>query len=273
MYLKKIKSTVIVSILITALNAEKLNVRNNTDVSVIVTVRAKENKNDASPSLTVSHEIQSVVIQPNEEITVILDEKKFNNSIFSVQGTTMAAPPVVSRISNECSFSGYRNDAVFTQEGVTLICSVTQEEVDYSALNQPDKILFDLALQACKKAYAPYSNFYDGAALETMQGNTFKGCSIENTSYGATNCAERTAIFSAIAHEGAEMKIKTVVILRKNKAEEIIDRHICGICCQVINEFSTRETSVIYIFKDKITIKPFKNIFPEAFTQATISNH
>ncbi len=130
MALKEVKVAVLVSILFSALYAGELNVKNNTAVSVIVTVRAKENKDDGYPSLTISHEVQSIIVQPNKEITVVLDEKKFNNAVFSVQGTTVTAPPVVPIISNECVFGGGKNSAVFTQEGAALICGVAQEEPD-----------------------------------------------------------------------------------------------------------------------------------------------
>jgi cytidine deaminase len=55
------------------------------------------------------------------------------------------------------------------------------------------------AKKAMENAYAPYSNFKVGAALLTADGNIYMGCNIENSSYGATNCAERTAIFKAVS--------------------------------------------------------------------------
>jgi cytidine deaminase len=61
----------------------------------------------------------------------------------------------------------------------------------------PNKLIF-VAKKAMERAYAPYSNYKVGAALVCDDGTVFKGCNIENASYGLTNCAERSAIFSAI---------------------------------------------------------------------------
>ena len=63
-------------------------------------------------------------------------------------------------------------------------------------------MLIEKAVEVRKFAYAPYSNYNVGAALLCKNGNIYKGCNIENTSYSVTNCAERTAIFSAIANGG-----------------------------------------------------------------------
>ena len=62
--------------------------------------------------------------------------------------------------------------------------------------------LLRAARQAMKNAYAPFSNFKVGAAILTSKGEIFVGCNVENSSYGMTNCAERTAIFSAVAKCG-----------------------------------------------------------------------
>lgn len=67
-----------------------------------------------------------------------------------------------------------------------------------TAVVVPD-VLLDLARQAREKAYAPYSRFLVGAALQTRDGRHFSGCNVENASYGLCNCAERTALFSAVA--------------------------------------------------------------------------
>ena len=87
------------------------------------------------------------------------------------------------------------------------------------------------ARRARDAAYARYSNFKVGAAVLTEQGNIFSGCNIENASFGATMCAERVAIFSAVA--AGETRIKAVAVIAD------LDKPIapCGLCRQVIAEF------------------------------------
>ncbi len=88
-----------------------------------------------------------------------------------------------------------------------------------------------IARQAAKAAYAPYSKFPVGAAILTKSGAIFPGCNVENASFGLCNCAERTAIFSAIA--AGEREISAVVVYTPTATPT----SPCGACRQVINEF------------------------------------
>lgn len=87
------------------------------------------------------------------------------------------------------------------------------------------------ARAAARQAYAPYSRFRVGAAILTDSGKVFAGCNIENASYGLCNCAERTAIFSAVA--AGERALRCVVVYTPTKTVTTP----CGACRQVINEF------------------------------------
>jgi cytidine deaminase len=89
------------------------------------------------------------------------------------------------------------------------------------------------ARKAMKNAYAPFSNFKVGAAILTAKGDIFVGCNVENSSYGMTNCAERTAIFSAIAAKGPGLEILAVAITNARG----VPCSPCGACRQVIYEF------------------------------------
>lgn len=91
--------------------------------------------------------------------------------------------------------------------------------------------LVKLAKEAKERAYVPYSNFKVGAAILTDTGNVYTGINIENASFGATNCAERTAVFTAVAQ--GERRIKAVAIA--SDSDDYI--YPCGICRQVLSEF------------------------------------
>jgi cytidine deaminase len=84
-----------------------------------------------------------------------------------------------------------------------------------------------------KNAYVPFSNFRVGAAILTSKGKVFVGCNVENSSYGMTNCAERTAIFSAVAADGPELEIRAVAVVNGQG----VPCSPCGACRQVIYEF------------------------------------
>jgi len=95
------------------------------------------------------------------------------------------------------------------------------------------KKLDRIAVRVMKNAYAPYSNFHVGAAVLLTNGKIFAGCNVENASYGMTNCAERTAIFSAVAELGPKIEIRAVAVTNDHG----VACSPCGACRQVIYEF------------------------------------
>ncbi len=97
--------------------------------------------------------------------------------------------------------------------------------------------LISAAKQALKSAYAPYSGYRVGAAVLDGRGRIFTGCNIENASYGASMCAERTAVFKAVS-EGAET-IRAVAV----SAERSMP-YPCGMCRQVLSQFMDGEGEV-----------------------------
>ena len=112
-----------------------------------------------------------------------------------------------------------------------------------------------------QRAYAPYSKFLVGAAVLTEAGNLYSGCNVENASYGLTNCAERTAIFSAIAAEGPSMRLRAVAAL--NAQEAICSP--CGACRQVIFEFGPRAI-VLFRGTNGILEMAAKDLLPAGFS-------
>jgi cytidine deaminase len=122
------------------------------------------------------------------------------------------------------------------------------------------KRLLDAARAAMKNAHAPYSNFKVGAALLTTKDEIFAGCNVENASYGMTNCAERTAIFSAVAALGPKIEIEAIAIVNDHDAPCAP----CGACRQVIYEFGPKATVYFQSAKrwKKLSIA---DLLPEGF--------
>ena len=96
--------------------------------------------------------------------------------------------------------------------------------------------LVDRAIEAREHAYVPYSHFAVGAALLTTDGKVYPGCNIENSSFGATNCAERTAFFSAVY--AGERDFEAIAIVGGPEGKPVHELCApCGICRQVMREF------------------------------------
>ena len=127
------------------------------------------------------------------------------------------------------------------------------------------KQLINEALNARNYAYAPYSQFMVGAALITEDDSVYTGCNVENASYGATNCAERTAIFKAVS-EG-ERVIKAIAIVGGVKDGDMTYAYPCGVCRQVLREFSNPCDLVIIVAKNQDDYKTYllEELLPESF--------
>ena len=97
--------------------------------------------------------------------------------------------------------------------------------------------LVRLAREAREQAYAPYSNYPVGAALLGKSGRIYKGCNVENSSFGLAICAERTAVFKAVS-EG-EREFEAIAVVTSNGGTP------CGACRQVLFEFMAPEAPVI----------------------------
>ena len=105
--------------------------------------------------------------------------------------------------------------------------------------------LVNLAIEAREHAYVPYSNFAVGAALLTKEGKVYQGCNIENSSYGATNCAERTAFFTAV-YQG-ERNFEAIAIVGGKAGEPVHELCApCGICRQVMREFCKDDFKIFF---------------------------
>jgi cytidine deaminase len=98
-----------------------------------------------------------------------------------------------------------------------------------SLSDEERRLLIDLAIEARRRAYAPYSNYQVGAALRTKSGRVFTGCNVENAAYPTGMCAERVAVFKAVSEGEREFEVLAVVTSNGGSP--------CGGCRQVLAEF------------------------------------
>lgn len=134
-------------------------------------------------------------------------------------------------------------------------------------MNKTD--LFILAKEAMKNSYAPYSHYNVGAVLLTKNGNIYKGCNIENASYSLTNCAERTALFSAIANGEKEYE---AILIVGGKNGVVTDYAMpCGACRQALAEFCNADFTV-YVGVNEDDIKEFTlgELLPHSFDKSKL---
>ena len=125
------------------------------------------------------------------------------------------------------------------------------------------------ARAAREKAYAPYSNFKVGAAVLTRDGNIYHGCNIENASYGLTNCAERTAFFSAIADGCKPGDFAQIAVVGDTEGPV----SPCGACRQVILELGGGDLVVILAnLENAVDISSPTALLPGAFSNADLSS-
>lgn len=126
------------------------------------------------------------------------------------------------------------------------------------------KELVKAAVNARKMAYAPYSGYTVGAALLTDCGRIFTGCNVENASYGATNCAERTAVFKAVSEGFTRFSAIAIAGGVKGSAGKA---YPCGVCRQVLREFCAPSDMKIYVVGSDDDVESFtlEELLPESF--------
>lgn len=127
---------------------------------------------------------------------------------------------------------------------------------------------YELVKKAYDNAYAIYSNFQVGALLIMKDGSYVLGCNVENASYGLSNCAERTALFSAYAKGYRKDDILELVIMGRSKNLT----YPCGACRQVISELMNKDALVTLINLNKLT-KTYKveELLPFAFSESDLN--
>jgi cytidine deaminase len=134
----------------------------------------------------------------------------------------------------------------------------TQSAHDMTLLRQK---LFRQARAAMKHAYAPYSHFRVGAAILLEDGQVFTGCNVENASYGLTICAERSAVFAAVAASATKPRIAAVAVVNHRR----VACSPCGACRQVLAEFGPQAT-VWYLGAKGVVQRTMQELLVDGFT-------
>ena len=120
--------------------------------------------------------------------------------------------------------------------------------------------MLSAARAAFRNAHAPYSHFKVGATILTERGTMYHGCNVENASYGLTICAERNAIFAAVAAEGSGMRIKAVAVATERDGPCAP----CGACRQVIDEF-VPDALILFRGQTVTVYMAISTLLPEGF--------
>ena len=128
------------------------------------------------------------------------------------------------------------------------------------------ELLAEKAKESANKAYSPYSSFRVGAALLCDDGSVYVGCNIENSSYSATVCAERVALFSAVKDGKRSFSAVAIAGGRETIGEENCPP--CGVCLQTLSEFMAKDSTVLLVNKNGYDEYKFSELFPFAFSSS-----
>ena len=131
--------------------------------------------------------------------------------------------------------------------------------MEIAKMRHSDQELIDAATAVRENAYAPFSDFRVGSALETDDGEVIAGCNVESASYGLTVCAERVAIWKAISQ--GKRKIKHIAVVADT--EELTPP--CGVCRQIIWEFGGDIPVILSNLKGKVEVVQMRELLPRAF--------
>lgn len=126
--------------------------------------------------------------------------------------------------------------------------------------------LYAIAAEVRGRAYAPYSGYLVGAAILCRSGEIYRGCNVENASYGATICAERMAIGAAVSGEGAPQIHAVMVVTDAEKPWQP-----CGMCRQVIGEFADNCQIFCANLQGVIESVNFVDLYPQGFSPSRLS--
>ena len=121
-----------------------------------------------------------------------------------------------------------------------------------------ERKLYEMAKDATKNSFAPFSHFHVGAALLAEDGQIFTGCNVENSSYGVTVCAERTALVKAVS-EGVRNFTAIAIASQNGEAWP------CGVCRQMLYEFSPEMLVITGTDEDHLEVATLSELLPHGF--------
>jgi len=128
-------------------------------------------------------------------------------------------------------------------------------------LAAPMDALFEEARKAAENSYSPYSKFKVGAALRLTNGEIVTGTNVENTSFGLTICAERSALVQAVSRFGPGIRVEAIAVTNLNESAS----PPCGACRQVLAEFVLPDAPVVFPFAGGMRTMAFSELMPVAF--------
>ena len=135
---------------------------------------------------------------------------------------------------------------------------MTEGLLSLAELRPEERVLIETARAAAERAYDRYSGYAVGAAVQSESGRIFSGCNVENASYGATMCAERSAIFALVS--AGQRQVKNICVYAPGEPMAMP----CGICRQVIAEFCL-DAEVLVAGPRGVLRRSFAQLLPEAF--------
>lgn len=168
---------------------------------------------------------------------------------------------VMSYIGLERGFTPAEDLPLEDPEGVSE--AINENEAGYKEeSSRPEQVsdrqLMEFAISASENAYAPYSGFHVGAALLTTDGEVYTGVNVENASYGATICAERSAVSAAVSDGSREFEAIAVYSPDGNASP-------CGICRQVLLEFNSSLRVITYDDRGQLEACELSSLLPKGF--------
>ena len=123
-----------------------------------------------------------------------------------------------------------------------------------------DRELVERAFEMLRFSYVPYSKFPVGAALECADGTVFTGCNVENSAYGSTICAERTALVKAVSEGHRDDFVRLAVV--GNSKDYCWP---CGACRQMLYEFAPELTVLVARWDPQLVRLPLRELLPHGF--------